>query len=197
MITEQIKARTAESHKAAERTDFMKNLFSGDLPIESYIKYLSVLMYIYDTLEATIKDNLDDDLVASIFDEKLERSWQISSDLGNLDKVVAFNGKLTDYINEYMIMIGEASPVELVAHHYIRYLGDLSGGQMLKGMLKQNYGLSDNQLSFYEFDLDAKTYREAYKEKLNSLIKKEADVNLFIDTVNKIYGVTTKILNSI
>ena len=197
MITEQIKAQTSDSHRSAERTDFMKNLFSGDLPIESYIKYLSVLMYVYDTLEATIRDNLNSDVIKGIFDEKLERSWQISSDLGNMEKVVPFDGKLTDYLNEYMIMIGKASPVELAAHHYIRYLGDLSGGQILKNVLKKNYSLSDNQLSFYEFDLDAKTYRENYKEKLNRLINKESDANLFTNTVNKIYDITTKILNSI
>ncbi len=197
MFTEELKKQTEQNHSDAEQTEFMQTLFRGNLPIDSYVKYLTILMYVYDTLEITVRDNLDDDLISMFFDEKLERSWRISADLGNLKKVITFNSKLTDHVNEYMIMIGNASPVELLAHHYIRYLGDISGGQILKRILQQSYGLSEAQMSFYGFDLDIKQYRDNYKAKLNSFIKSANDQQLFINTVNDVYKITTKILNAI
>ncbi len=197
MFTEELKKQTEQSHSDAEQTEFMQSLFKGNLPIDSYVKYLTILMYVYDTLEITVRDNLDDDLIGMFFDERLERSWKISADLGNLKKVITFNSKLTDHVNEYMVMIGNASSVELLAHHYIRYLGDISGGQILKRILQQSYGLSEAQMSFYDFDLDIKQYRDSYKAKLNSFIKSANDQQLFINTVNDVYKVTTKILNAI
>lgn len=197
MFTEELKKQTEQNHSDAEQTEFMQSLFKGNLPIDSYVKYLTILMYVYDTLEITVRDNLDDDLISMFFDEKLERSWKISADLGNLKKVFTFNSKLTDHVNEYMIMIGNAGPVELLAHHYIRYLGDISGGQILKRILQQSYGLSEAQMSFYDFDLDIKQYRDSYKAKLNSFIRSTNDQQLFINTANDVYKVTTKILNAI
>ncbi len=39
----------------------------------------------------------------------------------------------------------------LIAHAYTRYLGDLSGGQILKRLLERSLGLGPDALSFYEF----------------------------------------------
>lgn len=40
-----------------------------------------------------------------------------------------------------------------IAHHYIRYLGDLSGGRALGNRALTLYGLSDAGVLFYRFDL--------------------------------------------
>jgi len=39
----------------------------------------------------------------------------------------------------------------LLAHAYVRYLGDLNGGQVLARLLAKNLGLDAAMLSFYDF----------------------------------------------
>ena len=40
----------------------------------------------------------------------------------------------------------------LLAHAYVRYLGDLSGGQIIGGRIKRAYGLKDKDgIAFYDF----------------------------------------------
>ena len=39
------------------------------------------------------------------------------------------------------------NPILLVGHHYTRYLGDLSGGQILKGIAKKALKLKDDHAS--------------------------------------------------
>lgn len=46
----------------------------------------------------------------------------------------------------------EEEPRRLLAHSYVRYMGDLSGGQMMKRNIRKAYGLADKQgTTFYEF----------------------------------------------
>jgi heme oxygenase len=44
-----------------------------------------------------------------------------------------------------------AAGIGLVAHAYARYLGDLSGGQILKPLVARALGLAPDQLTFYDF----------------------------------------------
>ena len=74
--------------------------------------------------------------------------------------------------------IGEEKPELLVAHAYTRYLGDLSGGQILKKIAQRGMGLKGSEgLAFYEFDEinDESQFKIDYKAALDSLPIKEND----------------------
>ena len=62
-------------------------------------------------------------------------------------------------------------PARYVAHHYTRYLGDLSGGQVVAHRMREHYGVEDAALSFYSFDeIDKlKRYKDAYRARLDAL----------------------------
>ena len=49
-----------------------------------------------------------------------------------------------------------------VAHHYTRYLGDLSGGQAIGRLMKRHFGFETNGILFYLFDqiADPKAFKE-------------------------------------
>lgn len=48
--------------------------------------------------------------------------------------------------------VTQEDPRRLLAHSYIRYMGDLSGGQIMKNNIRKAYGLADGQgIRFYEF----------------------------------------------
>lgn len=77
-----------------------------------------------------------------------------------------------DGINQYVARIEEVAPHDFpryVAHHYTRYLADLSGGFMIAKMFRKHYGEAGT--SFYSFPeiADPKQYKNDYRQLLDSL----------------------------
>ncbi|XPP27462.1 MAG: heme oxygenase (biliverdin-producing) [Leucobacter sp.] len=79
----------------------------------------------------------------------------------------------TPGIRAYADRIEEVSRDSLphfVAHHYTRYLADLSGGLMIARMFEQSYGIEgDTGVKFYRFPgiEDPKAFKERYRELLD------------------------------
>ncbi|MBK0296324.1 biliverdin-producing heme oxygenase, partial [Bacillus sp. S34] len=61
-------------------------------------------------------------------------------------------------------------PGGFVAHHYTRYLGDLSGGQMIGRMLAEQFGFETNGILFYIFDqvADPSAFKDTYRAQLDA-----------------------------
>ena len=57
----------------------------------------------------------------------------------------------------------------LLAHHYTRYLGDLSGGRVIRRALDRAFNLSGVGLAFYDFPMQPKSYKDAYRARLDAL----------------------------
>ncbi|HRD62616.1 MAG TPA: biliverdin-producing heme oxygenase, partial [Nocardioides sp.] len=58
-----------------------------------------------------------------------------------------------------------------VAHHYTRYLGDLSGGQAIGRILDRDFDLGGRGIAFYAFASipKPKPYKDAYRARLDAL----------------------------
>ena len=67
--------------------------------------------------------------------------------------------------------------VALIGHAYVRYLGDLSGGQILKRTLTMALGLTPAALSFYDFPEihDVGAYKKSFRVALNRTTNGEAE----------------------
>ena len=75
----------------------------------------------------------------------------------------------------------------LVGHHYTRYLGDLSGGQILKGIAEKALNLREGEgLKFYEFDKidDKKEYKNKYRTALDNLPLDQGQIDAIITEAN-------------
>ncbi len=62
-------------------------------------------------------------------------------------------------------------PGGFVAHHYTRYLGDLSGGQFLARAIERHLGLDTRTgTAFYDFSAvgDLHAFKAAYRERLDA-----------------------------
>lgn len=67
-------------------------------------------------------------------------------------------------------------PVRYLAHHYTRYLGDLSGGQIIGRVLERAFQLAEGRgTAFYRFDQiqKVKPYKDAYRARLDALVLTE------------------------
>ena len=56
-----------------------------------------------------------------------------------------------------------------MAHHYVRYLGDLSGGQIISALVQRHYNLGPEGLNFYAFEGigKIKPYKDSYRTHLD------------------------------
>lgn len=156
-LSVRLRSGTQQSHTAAENTAYMKCALKGIVEREPYRKWLANLYMVYSALEAALDQHRDHPLVGSIVFTELYRRVSLVQDL------VFYYGE--DWANHIVPLVaGQAyrariqeiaqhNPVLLIAHAYTRYMGDLSGGQVLKQIVCIALDLPPNQgTSLYEFE---------------------------------------------
>jgi heme oxygenase len=68
--------------------------------------------------------------------------------------LLPISGPLLEYIQHLQELSEAVDPSPLLAHAYVRYLGDLSGGQVIRRRVAKAYGLEadgGSGLRFYDF----------------------------------------------
>ncbi|GAB3166421.1 biliverdin-producing heme oxygenase [Myceligenerans halotolerans] len=173
---------TRADHTAAETEPFIEHLMSGDLDRAAYADLAAQQLVVYEALEeasaAVCRDARGRPLV---FDE-LTRVPAIEQDLTFLygpawrDEI-----RILPATHDYAARVREvgASLPHYAAHAYTRYLGDLSGGQIVRRMLERHYGLDGDGLAFYAFpDIPkAKVFKDVYRERLDALALDDAEID--------------------
>lgn len=170
---------TMASHRAAEQTAFVKAFLQGSISRAAYAKHLALLRTIYGTLERGLLSNAADACVSKIYFPELFRQSALDADLSFFGRS---GPETSPGTQEYVRRLEEVSstrPWLLSAHSYVRYLGDLSGGQALKRVAAKALGLNGDGLRFYEFPeiSDIAAFKNLYRERLDSLPLKDAEVS--------------------
>ncbi|CCM04927.1 uncharacterized protein FIBRA_07124 [Fibroporia radiculosa] len=202
-----LKSETATVHDAVEQSPGAVWLASGQLDREEYIRFLMMLWHVYDTLEAALEKHSSHPVIQSTHNPSLlSRAPNISADLSYLLHVdhsawtshpmhVALMASPPPALAEYLARLQRAAnsddPSALVAHAYVRYLGDLSGGQEIRMKIAKAYGLSDGcGTTFYEFAPlegsglatrgDMKKIKDRFRQRLDAAIGDDAALKLTI-----------------
>ena len=175
-FAKQIKEGTKKSHSAAENTSFVKSFLRGVVNKKSYRALVNDLYFVYCALEEEVSNLKDHPVIGNLQLSDLERKDALEMDLryyyGPIWRSLI---KPSEACERYVNRIREVAknePELLVGHHYTRYLGDLSGGQILKGIAQKAMELGDGQgLKFYDFEKieDTKAYKAGYRGILNDL----------------------------
>jgi len=96
--------------------------------------------------------------------------------------------------------VASESPELLVGHHYTRYIGDLSGGQILKNIAQKAMNLGDHDgLRFYEFDRipDEKGFKTQYRATLDSLPIDQAMADRIVEEANHAFHLNMKMFQEL
>ena len=185
-----LKEGTKESHSAAENTKFVASFLRGVVDYEEYRKLLTNFYYVYDTMEQRIRET-EDPMVQAIKSEDLERKEAIERDLeyyyGPDWKEKQTPSEACNKYCHRLNEVAEQNPYLLVAHHYTRYIGDLSGGKILKEITARVLNPPEGKgLDFYEFPSipDAKLFKQNYRAILDNLGTDTSQENALITEAN-------------
>ncbi|MCL8025229.1 biliverdin-producing heme oxygenase [Nocardioides bruguierae] len=170
-------------HEAAESSAFMATLLDGGIAPAGYVAYLARLRRVYEALERVGRTLAasGDAAAAAVHDPDLERLPALDADLAHWARGRATGGWAPGAAHDvhspatdaYVAAI-EASASwggAYAAHHYTRYLGDLSGGQAIGRVLRRHYDLAGDGVAFYDFAAvpRPKPYKDAYRARLDAL----------------------------
>ena len=190
-FSKELKIGTKKSHSAAENTSFVRSFLRGVVSKESYKKLVSDLYFVYSAMEEEVENLKDHPIIGQIQLSDLKRVDALEQDLrfyyGPIWRsIITPSEACNQYVNRIR-EVAKNEPELLVGHHYTRYLGDLSGGQILKGIAKKALALGDGQgLKFYDFEKieDPKAYKAGYRGILDGLPITEHQANAIIVEAN-------------
>ncbi|MEV0901333.1 biliverdin-producing heme oxygenase [Actinoplanes sp. NPDC049802] len=181
-----LRRATMVEHREAETRSFISRLMAGSVPMAGYAALTAQYLTIYRELEAAADRMRATSAVAGFADPALTRVPSLEADLAHLYgpdwpsavTVLDSTRRYADRLRTY----AATSPTHFIAHHYVRYLGDLSGGQMIGRTLANRYGLDDAGTSFYRFERipDPRAYKIAYRARLDALALPEEQAEITI-----------------
>ncbi|XP_057597830.1 heme oxygenase 1 isoform X2 [Hippopotamus amphibius kiboko] len=177
-LSEALKEATKEVHTLAENAEFMKNFQKGEVTREGFKLVMASLYHIYVALEEEIEHNKENPVYAPLyFPEELHRRAALEQDMAfwygpHWQEAIPYTQATRRYVQRLQ-EVGRAEPELLVAHAYTRYLGDLSGGQVLKKIAQKALDLpsSGEGVAFFTFPniASATKFKQLYRSRMNTL----------------------------
>jgi heme oxygenase len=203
-FSEAIKAASWGLHQDAEGSRYMDDLLAGKLDLRGYTDLVIQHYYIYQVLEDAASAMGVDPVAAPFVRDELTRLPALEADLlallgaGWRDEITptaatqAYRDRMAD------VCFGWAGG--FVAHHYVRYMGDLSGGQQIKRKVQGLYGITpETGTAFYAFDqiADLGAFKDNYRRLLDEAAWSAEERARIIDEVLLAYQLNTQLLNEL
>ncbi|MBD8605244.1 biliverdin-producing heme oxygenase [Aeromicrobium sp. CFBP 8757] len=184
-----LRSGSQAEHTAAEGSTFMSELLAGRINGAGYAHFLGLLRRVYEALETTAAELAHDPVASAVVDPSIERLAAIDSDLDHWGRVTV-DSPATD---AYVARIRESASWGglFVAHHYTRYLGDLSGGQAIGRIIGREFELDGGVgTAFYSFEHvpKPKLYKDAYRARLDALPLDDAERLRVLDEVKAVFA---------
>jgi len=199
-----LKAATWQDHQHAESSPFMDALMAGSVGRNGYARLLGQQLHAYRIIEAAAEAMADDPVAGPFVFSELSRCASIEADLAALlgdgweDHIPA-----TRATADYCARLSEVAttwPGGFVAHHYTRYLGDLSGGQFIGRVVRRTLGIDESSgAAFFTFSgiPDAGAFTARYRDRLDAAPWDAEERALVIDEIRLAYRLNTDLLSSL
>jgi heme oxygenase len=203
-LATKLREGTKKSHSMAENVGFVKCFLKGVVEKNSYRKLVANLYFVYTAMEEEMARLRQHPIVSKIYFPELNRKASLEEDLyyyygSNWREQVAPSAATEQYVQRIR-EVSASAPELLAAHSYTRYLGDLSGGQILKGIAQRGMNLSEGQgTAFYEFkDIpDEKAFKAQYRQAMDELPIDDATADKIVDEANAAFGMNMKLFNEL
>jgi heme oxygenase len=195
-LATQLREGTKQAHTMAENVGFVRCFLRGVVEKASYRKLVANFYFVYSAMEEELERHRAHPVVSKVYFPELHRKASLEADLAYYfgpnwrDQVAPTAGgqAYVDRIRE----ISNSQPELLVGHSYTRYIGDLSGGQILKGIAQRAMNLGEGEgVAFYEFDeiSDEKAFKQTYRHSLDSMPIDQAMADQIVQEANDAFGI--------
>jgi heme oxygenase len=199
-LAEKLYNGTKKSHTAAENVGFMKCFVKGVVDKECFAKFLSNFYFIYTALEIGIESHKHHPAIRGVYFPELNRQDALVKDMefyyGEQWQEQIKPSPVTQTYLQRLQKLVNCSPELLIGHTYTRYMGDLSGGQMLQAIAQSGLKLQGFQgTSFYNFEQipDKKAFKGKYRKALNSIPIDNVTAEKIVDEANYAFKLNMQI----
>ena len=190
-LAQELKTGTKRSHTAAENTKFVGSFLRGVVSEQNYRTLIKDFYFVYSALEEEMERLEDDEFLKPIHFKELNRlnflKWDLRYYYGPNWMMEVKPSEACIQYTERIHEVADKDPYLLVGHHYTRYLGDLSGGQILRNIAEKALDLPKNEgLHFYDFPKieDKKAFKNKCREGLDKVTTDTSKINDIIAEAN-------------
>ncbi|MDT0391723.1 biliverdin-producing heme oxygenase [Streptomyces dubilierae] len=172
-----IRTASREQHEEVRGSTFLSDLLGHKLGVDAFARYTEQLWFVYQALESTARRLAGDPVAGPFVRPELFRTAALEQDLEHLrgpgwrsavsalPATLEYAGRITECARDW--------PAGYVAHHYTRYLGDLSGGQIIRDTAEKTWGFAKkgDGVRFYVFEEipNPAAFKRAYWELLDAM----------------------------
>ncbi|MFE9993409.1 biliverdin-producing heme oxygenase [Streptomyces avermitilis] len=194
-----IRTASHEQHVEAETSTFMSDLLGGRLGVEAYARYTEQLWFVYRALEESAERLAEDPVAGPFIQPELMRVPSLERDLAHL-RGADWRSGLTALpaTREYARRVTECAlawPGGYLAHHYTRYLGDLSGGQIIRDKAEKTWGFArkGDGVRFYVFEQIANpaAFKRGYRELLDGIRADDLEKQRIVAECKRAFALNT------
>ncbi|PZT69632.1 biliverdin-producing heme oxygenase [Streptomyces sp. SW4] len=200
-----IRTASHEQHTEAETSTFMSDLLGGRLGVEAYARYTEQLWFVYEALESGAQRLAADPVAGPFVRPELFRVAALERDLEHLRgpgwraslSALPATRAYADRVRE----CAERWPGGYVAHHYTRYLGDLSGGQIIRDKAERTWGFAKkgDGVRFYVFDGigNPAAFKREYRALLDGIRADDLEKQRVIAECKKAFALNTAVFRAL
>ena len=200
-----IRTASHEQHVEAETSTFMSDLLGGRLGVDAYARYTEQLWFVYEALESGAERLASDPVAGPFVRPELFRLPALERDLAHLRgprwraglSALPATRTYADRVRE----CAERWPGGYIAHHYTRYLGDLSGGQIIRDKAEKTWGFAKkgDGVRFYVFEgiPNPAAFKRSYRELLDAVHADELEKQRIVAECKKAFALNTGVFRAL
>ncbi|MGW0834509.1 biliverdin-producing heme oxygenase [Streptomyces prunicolor] len=200
-----IRTASHEQHVEAETSTFMSDLLGGRLGVDAYARYTEQLWFVYEALETGAERLASDPVAGAFIQAELFRLPALERDLEHLRGADWRAGltalPATRAYAERVRECAELWPAGYIAHHYTRYLGDLSGGQIIRDKAERTWGFArrGDGVRFYVFEGigNPAAFKRGYRELLDGIQVDDLEKQRIVAECKKAFALNTGVFRDL
>ncbi|WP_405581536.1 heme oxygenase (biliverdin-producing) [Streptomyces sp. NBC_01092] len=200
-----IRTASHEEHVQAETSTFMSDMLGGMLGVDAYARYTEQLWFVYEALEAGAERLASDPVAGPFIQPELFRQASLERDLAHLrgprwrSRVSALPA--TEAYAERVRECARQWPAGYIAHHYTRYLGDLSGGQIIRDKAEKTWGFArkGDGVRFYVFEQisNPAAFKRSYRELLDAVRADDLEKQRVVAECKRAFALNTAVFRAL